>query len=118
MDSPSGERVVRARRCQLQRRGGSFPCGTSATEAGAQGQDRAFPEQDRSRPRSLAMGVGPWMQEPSDPGGKRIAFVFVDLLRFLCSWFNYVLICICTCCRLYRSRHSSDSSGTSSNGFL
>ena len=43
MDSPSGGRLVRARRCQLQRRGGSFPCGTSAAEAGAQGQDRAFP---------------------------------------------------------------------------
>ena len=42
------------------------------------------------------MGVGPPMQEPSDPGGKLIAFVFVDLLRFLCAWFSYVLICMCT----------------------
>ena len=42
--SPRGGHLVRARRGQLQRRGDTFPCGTSATEAGAQGQDRAFPE--------------------------------------------------------------------------
>ena len=35
----------RARACggRLQRRGPSLPCDTSATEAGAQGKDRAFP---------------------------------------------------------------------------
>ena len=55
----SGGGSVRARGGRLQRRSASFPCGTSATEAGALGQDRAFPEQDRSQPSPLAIGVGP-----------------------------------------------------------
>ena len=39
--SPNGGRPVRARGDQLQCRGGSFPCGTSAIgAAGAQGQDQ------------------------------------------------------------------------------
>ena len=57
--SPSGGAQVRARGGRLQRRSASFPCGTSATEAGAQGQDRAFPEQERLQPSPLAIGDGP-----------------------------------------------------------
>ena len=57
--SPSGGGQVRARGGWLQRRSASFPCGTSATEAGAQGQDRAFPEQERLQPSPLAIGDGP-----------------------------------------------------------
>ena len=56
--SPSGGGRVRARGGRLQRRSASFPRGTSAIQAGAQRQDQAFPEKDRSQPSPLAIGVG------------------------------------------------------------
>ena len=42
--SPKGAGRVRARGGRLQRRSASFPCGTSAIQAGAQRKDQAFPE--------------------------------------------------------------------------
>ena len=57
---PSGGGRVRARGGRLQHRSASFPCGTSAIQAGAQRQDQAFQEKDRSRPSPLAIGVGRW----------------------------------------------------------
>ena len=54
------------------------------------------------------------MQEPSGPGGKTVAYIFVELLGFLCCWCNYVYIYVCTYHRPYRFRYCSESSGTSS----
>ena len=58
---PSAAGSVRARGGYLQRRGASCPCSFSTILAGAQGQNRPVPGSDRSRPPSVAIGVGPRM---------------------------------------------------------
>ncbi len=74
---------VRARGGYLQRRGASSPCSFyTILLAGAQGQNRPVPGSDRSRPPSVAIGVGPRMQESSALAGKSVACVFVELFVF------------------------------------
>ena len=69
---------VGARGGPLQRRGASCSCSTPAGRAGTQEQDHSFLKKDRSGPPSLVIEVGPCMQEPSGPGGKTVAYVFVE----------------------------------------
>ena len=108
-----GDRV-RVLRGHLQPRGASPPCGDSAFEATVQRRDRTFPGQDRSGPASLAIGGGPGLYKPSGLRGMFIGFVIVELLILLCTYCCCVYIFLCTCRRLYRSRHLSKSPRTSS----
>ena len=50
-----------ARGGYLQRRGASCPCSIAIILAGTQGQNWPVPGSDRSRPPSVAIGVGPRM---------------------------------------------------------
>ena len=68
----------------------------------------------RPRPHPLCIGDGLRRQEPSEPGGKTVAFIFVFLFVLLCLKFSTVHIYVCTYRRPYRSCHCLESIGTSS----
>ena len=76
-----------------------------------------FPGRIARDPPSLAISNAPWVWEPSAPRGKSMRCIFVELFEYLFTSCIYLFICVCTCRRLYLSRHHSESSGISPDAF-
>ena len=119
--SPSAWGRSRARGGHLQCRGASCPCSTSAIcWAGVlvcRGKIGRFVSRIALSRRPLRSKLGLECRNSADQAVSSLYLYFWSYSLFLCCRCNYVYISVCPCHRLYRSRHRSEPSGTSSGPF-